>query len=263
MHQYHLARVPGLALTFFAVLLAGCATQRQAPAPVTGNPPVPAGQSPYGNGPIYEVNGDRYVVLNTSAGYHERGIASWYGRKFHGRLTSSREPYDMYALTAAHRTLPLPSYVRVTNLRNDRSIVVRVNDRGPFVEDRIIDLSYAAARALDMIQNGTAPVEVTALDHVPAPDAIVASTEGVSAASPGDTKLYVQVGAFGDLENARRRFELLQDGGIAPVSVHEDSAARPSIYRVRIGPIADVAQYDAVVVKLRDLGISEIHLVTE
>lgn len=254
---------PGLAFVLLAALVAGCAAQRRAPAPVTDGVPVPEGRSPHGNGPIYEVNGRRYVVLESSTGYRERGIASWYGKKFHGKLTSSREPYDMYALTAAHRTLPLPSYVRVTNLENDRSVVVRVNDRGPFVADRLIDVSYAAALALDMIRDGTASVEVTALNYGPAPDAIVASTSSEPAGSLGDTELYVQVGAFGDLENARRRFERLQDGGIGPAFVHEDAAARPALYRVRIGPIADVAQYDAVVLKLRQLGISEMHLVTE
>ncbi|MCG8369940.1 MAG: septal ring lytic transglycosylase RlpA family protein, partial [Proteobacteria bacterium] len=125
--------------------------------------PRPEPLSRYGNGPTYEVLGRRYSVMPSSAGYRERGVASWYGRKFHGRLTSNRETYDMYAMTAAHRTLPLPTYVRVRNLRNDRSVVVRVNDRGPFVHDRIIDLSYAAALKLDMIRDGTSLVEVTAI----------------------------------------------------------------------------------------------------
>ena len=120
-------------------------------------------RSRYGNGPYYRVNGDTYKVLDTSYGYQERGVASWYGKKFHGRKTSSQEPYDMYAMTAAHKSLPLPTYVRVRNLRNNRSVVVRVNDRGPFVDNRLIDLSYSAARKLDMIRDGTSLVEVTAI----------------------------------------------------------------------------------------------------
>ena len=107
-------------------------------------------RSPYGNGPVYEVLGKRYTVMPSSKGYQERGVASWYGTKFHGNLTSNREVYDMYQMTAAHKTLPLPTYVRVRNLRNDKSVVVRVNDRGPFVHNRIIDLSYAAAMKLDI-----------------------------------------------------------------------------------------------------------------
>ena len=120
--------------------------------------PRPEPRSKYGNGPVYEVFGKNYTVMKSSNGYKERGVASWYGKKFHGRLTSNREPYDMYMMTAAHKTLPLPTYVRVRNLSNDRSIIVRVNDRGPFVHNRIIDLSYAAALKLDVVTSGTGGV---------------------------------------------------------------------------------------------------------
>ncbi len=121
-----------------------------------------------GNPPFYDVMGKRYFVLSSSVGYVERGVASWYGPGFHKVRTSTGEPYDMYAMTAAHKTLPLPAYVRVTNLQNGRSIVVRVNDRGPFVGNRIIDLSYTAAAKLDMLRNGTAMVEVRSLEPVSA-----------------------------------------------------------------------------------------------
>ena len=117
----------------------------------------------YGNPPFYEVFGKRYYVLSSSVDYVERGVASWYGPGFHEVRTSTGEPYDMYGMTAAHKTLPLPAYVRVTNLQNGRSVVVRVNDRGPFVGNRIIDLSYTAAAKLDMLRNGTAMVEVRAV----------------------------------------------------------------------------------------------------
>ncbi len=119
--------------------------------------------SKYGNPPYYEVNGRLYHTLSSSAGYVGRGIASWYGTKFHGRRTSSGEPYDLYGVTAAHKTLPLPSYVLVTNLSNGRNLVVRVNDRGPFHEERLIDLSYAAAGKLGVLPTGTALVEVRAI----------------------------------------------------------------------------------------------------
>ena len=117
-----------------------------------------------GNPPFYEVFGQRYTVLESSRGYLERGVASWYGPDFHGVRTSIGEPYDMYSMTAAHKTLPLPAYARVTNLRNGHSVVVRLNDRGPFKANRIIDLSYAAALKLDMVRDGTTLVEVRALE---------------------------------------------------------------------------------------------------
>jgi rare lipoprotein A len=157
------------------VLLAGCAAPRGGYYADDGpgaNPPdvsrlpdaVPRSDplSETGNKP-YTVNGKSYVPVSSANGYRERGVASWYGRKFHGRRTSSGEPYDMYAMTAAHKTLPLPSYVRVRNLQNGKTVVVRVNDRGPFLHNRLIDLSYAAAARLDIAAHGTGLVEVEAL----------------------------------------------------------------------------------------------------
>ncbi len=250
------------------VLATGCASQR--PAPAADPEPVSESRSRYGNGPIYEVHGRRYVVLDSSADYRERGIASWYGKKFHGRLTSSRERYDMYAMTAAHKTLPLPTMARVTNLKNGKSVVVRVNDRGPFVANRLIDLSYAAAEAIGIVEAGTGMVEVVALRDYQvagttpaAPPEPVAAAAREAASAVSEAMLYLQVGAFGDAENAHRRFAMLKDGGIEPAFVHEDAAVRPALYRVRIGPIANVAQYDSLVLKLKNLGISEMHLVTE
>jgi len=130
-------------------------------------------RSAFGNPPFYVVAGHRYVVLPSASGYVERGVASWYGTEFHGLRTSTGEPYDMFAMTAAHKTLPLPCYARVTNLSNGRSVVVRINDRGPFVANRIIDLSYSAATRLDMIRNGTAFVQVEVL--TPAAPTLTAS----------------------------------------------------------------------------------------
>jgi rare lipoprotein A len=130
-------------------------------------------RSAFGNPPFYVVAGHRYAVLPSASGYVERGVASWYGTEFHGLRTSTGEPYDMFAMTAAHKTLPLPCYARVTNLSNGRSVVVRINDRGPFVANRIIDLSYSAATRLDMIRNGTAFVQVEVL--TPAAPALTAS----------------------------------------------------------------------------------------
>ena len=230
--------------------------------------PKPEPRSRYGNGPVYEVFGKRYRVMEDATNYRERGVASWYGTKFHGRLTSSREPYDMYAMTAAHKTLPLPTYVRVRNLRNDRTIIVRVNDRGPFVNNRIIDLSYAAARKLDMVEDGTSLVEVTAINFdEPSGDRPVRRTTAAPPPVPpaptdADHQIYVQVGAFGDRANAERRRLLLVRGGIAGGFIDADTGANPTLYRVRIGPIAGVAEYDVLVDRLSNLGIDDPYLVS-
>lgn len=165
--------------------LAACAHAPPHPSPARPSAPVPPAtvlprtapdvnqvpdavpreepRSAFGNPPFYYVGGHRYVVLPSASGYVERGVASWYGTEFHGLRTSTGEPYDMFAMTAAHKTLPLPCYARVTNLSNGRNVVVRINDRGPFVANRVIDLSYSAAARLDMIRNGTAFVQVEVL----------------------------------------------------------------------------------------------------
>ena len=232
--------------------------------------PRPEPKSRYGNGPVYEVFGKRYTVMPSSAGYRERGVASWYGKKFHGNLTSSRETYDMYQMTAAHKALPLPTYVRVRNLKNDKSVIVRVNDRGPFVHNRIIDLSYAAAMKLDMIRDGTGLVEVTAINfdapsgdrptrQVVPPDPPAASQE----VSRTSNDIYAQVGAFGDRGNAERRLALLSSSGITNAFVYEDVSTDPPLLRVRIGPVADVIQYDILVEELEGIGIMDPYLVVE
>ena len=234
--------------------------------------------APSGNGPVYEVFGQRYVVMDSGSGYSERGVASWYGEKFHGRLTSNREPYDMYAMTAAHKTLPLPTYVRVRNLRNNKSVIVRVNDRGPFVSNRIIDLSYAAASKLDMVKDGTSLVEITAIsfdappgDHPtrqtttpvpqPAPAAVKSTPPRPDVAKP--EQIYVQVGAFGRRENAERRSAELNAAHFGNVIIHADTDVSPTLYRVRIGPIHDVIQYDVIVEELANIGISNPYLISE
>ncbi|HET9949022.1 MAG TPA: septal ring lytic transglycosylase RlpA family protein [Longimicrobiales bacterium] len=168
------ARGPAL-LPVSALLLAGCtmvgSPSTIVPAPLDASEipdVVPREEMPSATGNMaeYEQGGRVYRVRESSYGYDERGLASWYGEGFQGRPTSSGEPFDMYALTAAHRTLPIPTYVRVTNLENGRSVIVRVNDRGPFTDpdNRIIDVSYAAAVRLGMVRGGTAPVRVQAVE---------------------------------------------------------------------------------------------------
>ena len=240
--------------------------------------PRPEARSRYGNGPVYEVFGNSYTVMASGAGYSERGVASWYGQKFHGRMTSNRDTYNMYAMTAAHKTLPLPTYVRVRSLRNNTSIVVRVNDRGPFVSNRIIDLSYAAALKLDMVGDGTSLVEITAITFDDPPGGrptrqpMTPQPVRQSAPPPVDptppqimdaNKIYVQVGAFGSRENAERRSTALSAAHIANVFIHADSSVSPTLYRVRIGPIHDVIQYDVIVEELENIGIPDPYLITE
>jgi rare lipoprotein A len=213
-------------------------------------------RSRYGNPPFYDVFGKRYYVLSSSVGYWERGVASWYGPGFHTVRTSTGEPYDMYGMTAAHKTLPLPAYVRVTNLQNGRSIVVRVNDRGPFVGNRIIDLSYTAAAKLDMLRNGTALVEVRALDPSTPPPVATASAIAPAAGAA----LFIQAGAFSDPVNAQRLADRLRGGSYGNVFVRDDQIAGRRMYRVRIGPVPDVAQFDRVVAALEKAGVNDAHL---
>lgn len=244
-----------------------------APAPPSGLPPgLPANlaaipdavpkiepRSLRGNPPWYEVFGKRYHVLATSEGYRERGVASWYGPDFHAKATSSGEPYDMYAMTAAHKTLPIPCYARVTNLANGRSVVVRINDRGPFVGNRIIDLSYTAAHKLDMWRAGTALVEVEVLTPGSLADTAqaITATQAVPGMSP---VLYLQAGAFGVATNATQLADRLRRNGFADVQVLAPDSTS-GLHRVRIGPIATVAAFDAAAARLSGLGI-EARLVT-
>ncbi len=245
----------------------------------------------YGNPPFYDVFGKRYYVLSSSVAYVERGVASWYGPGFHEIRTSTGEPYDMYRMTAAHRTLPLPAYVRVTNLQNGRSVVVRVNDRGPFVGNRIIDLSYAAAAKLDMLRNGTAMVEVRAIDPgapqgqaspllagtapvvaapivaapVSDPAALPPASFAPSPASPSGTRapLFVQAGAFSDPANAERLAAKLRNGAYGTIFVRDDVIAGRRMYRVRIGPVPNVPEFDRIAAALERAGVHDAHLALE
>jgi rare lipoprotein A len=274
-----------LCLTLTVLVLAGCSASRWGEEPTQarsskGSTQPGEARSSRGNPPFYEVYGDRYYVMDSSAGYKEQGVASWYGKKFHGNPTSSGERYDMYTMTAAHKTLPLPTTVRVTNLRNGKSVVVRVNDRGPFIDNRLIDMSYAAARELDMIGSGTTLVEVVALNGQSPSSPAYTSLQSAPAGGPGLNPassavaepvnapaqaiiLYLQVGAFGDRLNAQQLEQKLVNSGIVNVVIRYDASSQPALYRVRLGPIADVDEYDALVARMAGLNISNTHLVTE
>ncbi len=220
------------------------------PEPEPRDEPV----SKYGNPPSYTVNGQTYRTLTSSAGYVERGIASWYGTKFHGRRTSSGETYDMYAMSAAHKTLPIPSYVRVTNLQNGRSLIVRVNDRGPFIDNRLIDLSYAAATKLGILDHGTGLVEVRAFS----PDA---PEEPAPQETSPATKLYIQAGAFQSLDNAERLRTQLLDKITDEIEIIKTRLNDTVLYRVRIGPVADMGDADRLTRTLTRFGVTSARIV--
>lgn len=204
----------------------------------------------YGNKSPYSVLGKTYTVMPEARNYVERGTASWYGNKFHGYMTSSLEPYDMYQFSAAHKTLPLPSYVRVTNIENGKSVVVRVNDRGPFHENRLIDLSYAAAVRIGVWPKGTGTVEVRVLDaNSPEPKPSTAVP-----AADNHSRVFVQLGAFADRSNAQGIVERIEQAGIGRASIVTTRMDSREIHRVRIGPLESVDAADALVVRLQKLG---------
>ncbi|NOX77143.1 MAG: septal ring lytic transglycosylase RlpA family protein [Gammaproteobacteria bacterium] len=255
-----------------ALLLGGCGSfEPQDSAPdqhvdhtrVADAVPRAEPHSKYGNPKNYEVQGKRYTILENATGFRQRGVASWYGTKFHGRRTSSGEAYDMYAMTAAHKTLPLPSYVRVTHLDTGRKIVVRVNDRGPFAEGRIIDLSYVAAKKLGIDRQGTGRVAIEVIDPRGKARAIGPSPRPAS----GQGQLYLQVGAFTDHQNATQLLSRLVDATSENVLINRKTAGNRNVYRVRIGPLASEAQVEQLRGALRPrfntLGIGEAHIVVE
>ncbi len=194
--------------------------------------------SRYGNPGTYQVNGHTYEVMTSSSGYRTRGLASWYGTKFHSRRTSSGEDYDMYALTAAHKTLPIPTYVRVKNLSNGREAIVRVNDRGPFHNGRVIDLSYAAAAKLGLLPKGTAPVEIEAL----------------STTTPGKAHVahyYLQAGAFNSEKLAASLRTKLSKLTPSPVFIEKYQHR----FIVRVGPFANKQMTDQLKKSLTHQGV--------
>lgn len=260
-------------LLLLAVALAGCVSvppTRPTPSPPPASaPPAPAPspseiekipdaipqpepRSARGNPPFYDVLGKRYFVMADATGYVERGIASWYGPGFHSELTSNGERYNMYAMTAAHKTLPLPTYVQVTNLRNGKSVVVRVNDRGPFKDGRIIDLSYTAAAKLDMLKDGTTFVEVRAL-----------TAQAEPSTPPAPSSIYVQAGAFSSESNATSLLERLRSNGVQNGFVRRDDVEGRALYRVRIGPLPNVSEFDRLLAKLKSLGLEDARLASD
>lgn len=261
-------------LAIFCMLISACAKRsplkpdiQDGPGdrPVGGEVPdaIPRVEpkSRYGNPESYIVMGKRYHVLDSSQGYVERGIASWYGKKFHGLRTSSGDPYDMYAMSAAHKHLPLPTYVKVANLENNRSIVVRVNDRGPFHDNRIIDLSYAAAKKLGIVAKGTGLVEVRAIDarqkESPSP---IHEHPLRNAQKP---EVYIQLGAFSSRRNAEMLRDRLEIHKLGHIRIQESKLKQLRLFKVRIGPLSSVNLADQTAERLNSLGMQDYRVVID
>lgn len=207
-----------------------------------------------GNKSPYTVLGKTYYVLRDSQGYKEKGIASWYGTKFHGRKTSNGETYNMYDMTAAHKSLPIPTFVRVTNLDNGREIIVRVNDRGPFHDDRLIDLSFAAAKKLGFDKKGTTDVLVTAITPGSAQRSVSAMVAKNKIPSPTNP-LFLQVGAFGNLQAAnslKQRLDKLVNESVVVKQENKGSI----LYKVRVGPVVTANSMQRIlnILELANLG---------
>ena len=260
----------------FSLLLASCASEPPV-EPEPGDGPstqdlnvedvadaVPRDEplARYGNHTPYEVFGKKYYVLPSNEGYHAKGVASWYGSKFHGRRTSSGEPYDMHLATAAHKTLPLPSYAEVTNLDNGRKVVVKINDRGPFKDDRLIDMSYGAALRLDMIATGTARVDVRVIDvsaagattTVPV-SATGATTASTVTGSVEEAGTWLQAGAYGRREGAEKLAGQLEQAELIPVSIHQ----LDELFRVWLGPFTSNSEVESVIARAIELGFDRPH----
>ncbi|MCF8079247.1 MAG: septal ring lytic transglycosylase RlpA family protein [Desulfobacterales bacterium] len=250
-------RLAWLAATVAAAVLLGCAGSP--PGPSSRQPPQPgkdakAPAAPKIGSKPYRVGKNWYHPLPHAHGFSQRGLASWYGKDFHGRKTSNGEVYNMYALTAAHKTLPLGTWVRVRNLQNGRSLDVRINDRGPFVRGRVIDLSYTAASRLGVVGPGTAPVEIVAL----------ASPGGAQPATVDFTRgdFTFQVGAFKVRENAiRLRDKLAKKYKHAHVQTYDTGVEK--FYRVRVGRCTSLDQAEEYEQLLIADGFSEVFIVAE
>ena len=219
------------------------AVPRSEPLSATGNKP-------------YVVFGKSYVPLKSNKGFRQKGTASWYGKKFHGKRTSSGETYDMYKMTAAHTVLPIPSYAQVTNLNNGRSIIVKVNDRGPFKHNRVIDLSYAAALKLDVVRSGTGQVEIIAIgENTP--------TSQKESLVSAEAQAFIQLGAYSNQDTAYRLQQRLQSDGYPDVAVNRVVQRGLNLYRVRLGPLDKAGDVDFLLADLHHAGYNDAHIIIE
>lgn len=231
-----------------------------------------------GNKSPYTVWGKSYRVMDraNADGYVETGTASWYGKKFHGHRTSNGEVYDMYEMSAAHKSLPLPSYARVTNLDNGRAVIVRVNDRGPFHGDRLIDLSWAAAKKLDFLGSGTARVEVAAITVRPDGSMTLAGqpwpsasggakgeSEPAGAPAVASEALFVQLGSFSGEAPARQLEQAVRQRTGEPVRIRQITTASGEFHRVQVGPFGDARDAERALERLASEGFPQAMVLTD
>lgn len=251
--------MPRILILLLMILLTSCSHLHRKDGPpnfyvdetkVKDAVPKPEPLSKYGNMRYYHVFGKRYYTLRSSKNYNQVGVASWYGTQFHEHNTSSGEPYNMLAMTAAHKTLPLPTYVEVTNLSNQRKVIVKVNDRGPFESNRLIDLSYVAAKKLGMLGHGTARVRVKAINPYTYGKHLNFAKQWCPSRSA--QIIYFQVGAFRHKVNAVKLRQRLSHLLEVPVSISRLSS---KLYRVQVGPIKDLSKAEKIDGRLKDLGI--------
>lgn len=277
-------------IVFGLILVSGCQTaktsrytQAQDSAPTFASNVIPAVKpvpkyEPYHQFTLrpYEVFGKRYYPLSTGKGYEKQGVASWYGQKFHGHLTSNGETYNMFAYTAAHKTLPLPSYLKVTNLENNRQVIVRVNDRGPFHDNRIVDLSYAAAIQLGYQNKGTANVKIEVI-HFDQDNNVTVGNQATQsyneysgiidtpteATSPQNTEpkpgFYVQVAALSDKKRAESIGHVLS----ALYQVNAQITTVANVHKLRLGPLTDKTISELLLEELRENGYPQAYSIQQ
>ncbi len=265
------------ALSLVLILLSSCGGVKDGPPSdynrhwedIQDAVPKDEPHSRYGNPGSYEVFGERYYVIESNKGFNQKGIASWYGSKFHGQRTSSGETYNMYAMTAAHKTLKIPAYVEVTNTANGRKAVVKVNDRGPFHDGRIIDLSYAAATKLGVAATGTAPVTirvVTPGDGMVSSSNVDIEHKAASSINPAYTfdggRVYVQIAAYNTEENALKMLDKLRDENFSSVRIHVEKNKGEMLYRVRIGPVPTTQVAEKLLAQLKEINHGNAKIVT-
>lgn len=240
--------------------------------------PRPEARSKYGNPGSYVISGKRYYTVKDNKGFTQRGLASWYGKDFHGKRTSSGETYDMHAMTAAHKTLILPAYVEVTNLDNNKKVIVKVNDRGPFHEGRIIDLSYVAAKKLGIVETGTVPVEIRIVEaqhsvadvhrvaggtHAPVESISMPRIRPVNLSRSQNLSrllnlkaskdFFIQIGAFSKLNNAENLLKKLSFVNHRLLNISEVTINGQLLHRLRVGPFLNIEDADKIIIQLKQL----------
>lgn len=261
-----------LLLAILMIALFGCSAEQVKTGYASFQPPVIIDQTPHAlaknqlrHHSILRVNNQEEVnetaqqesLLPRIARYIIQGVASWYGPGFHGKKTATGEIFDMYAMTAAHKTLPIPSYAQVTNLENNRSIIVRINDRGPFVGNRELDLSYAAAKTLDMDEGGTGAVEIKVISPSQALPQMQKN------ASKREQNVYLQVGSFGSVKKAIKLKNKIAANNLPEPDIRSSTYKKSTLYKVQLGPINSTATAKQLNEKLAKIGITDTQFVTE